>query len=54
MPPPADYDGGELVVQETCGEQHIKFDAGDLVIYPGTSVHRVDAVTRGERLACFF
>jgi PKHD-type hydroxylase len=51
---PADYDGGELVVHDTYGEQRIKFDAGDLVMYPGTSVHRVDAVTRGERLASFF
>ena len=51
---PADYDGGELVVQDTYGEQRIKFDAGDLVMYPGTSVHRVEPVTRGERLACFF
>jgi len=51
---PASYDGGELVVEDTYGEQRIKFDAGDLVLYPGTSVHRVDPVTRGERLACFF
>ena len=51
---PASYDGGELVVQDTYGEQRIKFDAGDMVMYPGTSVHRVEAVTRGERLACFF
>ena len=51
---PADYDGGELVVQDTYGEQRIKFDAGDLVMYPGTSVHRVEPVTRGERLGCFF
>jgi len=48
------YDGGELVVEDTFGEQRIKFAAGDLVMYPGTSVHRVEAVTRGERLACFF
>lgn len=51
---PASYDGGELVVQDTYGEQRIKFAAGDLVLYPGTSVHRVEPVTRGERLACFF
>jgi PKHD-type hydroxylase len=51
---PASYDGGELVVQDTYGAQRIKFDAGDLVMYPGTSVHRVEPVTRGERLACFF
>jgi PKHD-type hydroxylase len=48
------YDGGELVVQDTYGEQRIKLTAGDLVLYPGTSVHRVEPVTRGERLACFF
>ncbi|MEJ6021205.1 Fe2+-dependent dioxygenase [Ramlibacter sp. PS4R-6] len=51
---PASYDGGELVVQDTYGEQRVKFDAGDLVLYPGTSVHRVEPVTRGERLASFF
>lgn len=51
---PASYDGGELVVQDTDGEQCIKLDAGDLVMYAGTSVHRVEPVTRGERLACFF
>jgi PKHD-type hydroxylase len=54
LSPPADYDGGELVVQDTYGQQRIKFDAGDMVMYPGTSVHRVEPVTRGERLACFF
>ncbi len=51
---PQSYDGGELVVQDTYGEQRIKLAAGDMVMYPGTSVHRVDPVTRGERLACFF
>jgi PKHD-type hydroxylase len=51
---PDAYDGGELVVQDTYGAQRIKFAAGDLVMYPGTSVHRVEPVTRGERLACFF
>jgi PKHD-type hydroxylase len=51
---PGSYDGGELVVNDTYGEQRVKFQAGDLVMYPGTSVHRVEPVTRGERLACFF
>lgn len=51
---PETYDGGELVVQDTYGEQNIKFAAGDMVMYPGTSVHRVNPVTRGERMACFF
>jgi PKHD-type hydroxylase len=51
---PDSYEGGALVVEDTYGEQRIKFAAGDLVIYPGTSVHRVEPVTRGERIACFF
>lgn len=51
---PDSYDGGELVVQDTFGEQAVKLPAGDLVLYPGTSVHRVNPVTRGARLASFF
>jgi PKHD-type hydroxylase len=51
---PADYDGGELVVEDTYGQQRVKLPAGDLVLYPGTSVHRVEPVTRGERIASFF
>lgn len=51
---PADYDGGELVINDTFGEQRVKLAAGDLVLYPGTSVHRVEPVTRGARLASFF
>lgn len=51
---PADYDGGDLVVQDSFGERRIKLPAGDMVIYPGTSVHRVEPVTRGARVASFF
>jgi PKHD-type hydroxylase len=51
---PAEYDGGELVVEHAFGHERIKLAAGDLVLYPGTSVHRVEPVTRGERLASFF
>jgi PKHD-type hydroxylase len=51
---PEDYDGGELVIQDTFGERRVKLPAGDLVLYPGTSVHRVEPVTRGARLAAFF
>ena len=51
---PADYDGGELVVEDTYGTQRVKLNAGDAVLYPGTSIHRVEPVTRGERLASFF
>jgi PKHD-type hydroxylase len=48
---PADaYDGGELVVETEYGEQRVKLGAGDAVIYPSSSLHRVDPVTRGERL----
>jgi len=51
---PDDYDGGELVVDDTFGSQRIKLPAGDMVLYPGTSVHRVEPVTRGHRIASFF
>lgn len=51
---PDSYDGGELVIEDTYGERHVKLAAGDLVLYPGTSVHRVEPVTRGTRLASFF
>lgn len=48
---PGEYDGGELVIRGVEGEQAVKFAAGDAVLYPASSVHRVDPVTRGERLA---
>lgn len=51
---PEDYDGGELVIADPAGERRVKLAAGDMVIYPGTSVHRVEPVTRGHRVACFF
>jgi len=51
---PEDYDGGELIIEDTYGTQRVKLAAGDMVLYPGTSLHRVTPVTRGERLACFF
>lgn len=51
---PDEYDGGELVIQDTFGEQRVKLAAGDMVLYPGTSVHRVEPVARGYRLASFF
>ena len=49
-----EYDGGELVVEDTFGAHQVKLPAGDLVLYPGTSVHRVEPVTRGHRVASFF
>ena len=51
---PEDYDGGELVIEDTYGNQRVKLPAGDLVVYPGTSLHQVTPVTRGERIASFF
>jgi PKHD-type hydroxylase len=51
---PADYDGGELVIEDTYGEQSVKFAAGDMVLYPASSLHRVEAITRGSRWASFF
>ena len=47
---PDDYDGGELVIQTSFGEQQIKLPAGDAVLYPSSSTHRVAEVSRGERL----
>jgi PKHD-type hydroxylase len=54
LTPPDDYDGGELVIQDTYGEQSVKFAAGDMVLYPASSLHRVEPVTRGSRWASFF
>jgi PKHD-type hydroxylase len=51
---PEDYDGGELSISDTHGERRVKGLAGHAVLYPGTSLHQVTPVTRGERLACFF
>src|SRR5262245_7872903 len=51
---PDEYDGGELVVEDTYGTHSVKLPAGDMIVYPGTSVHHVTKVTRGSRLASFF
>ncbi len=50
---PEDYDGGELVIEDTYGAHEVKLSAGDAILYPATSVHRVEPVTRGMRLAAF-
>jgi PKHD-type hydroxylase len=51
---PDEYDGGGLVVDDTYGEHEVKLPAGDLILYPSSSLHRVEPVTRGARLASFF
>jgi PKHD-type hydroxylase len=51
---PEDYDGGELVISDTYGEHEVKLPAGDLIVYPSSSLHQVQPVTRGTRLAAFF
>ena len=51
---PTDYDGGELVVEDTYGVHQVKLPAGHMVIYPGGSLHYVRPVTRGARVAAFF
>ena len=51
---PEDYDGGELVIVDTYGTHDVKLPAGDLLLYPSTSQHRVEPVTRGARVASFF
>jgi PKHD-type hydroxylase len=51
---PEDYDGGELVVSDTYGEHAVKLPPGDMIVYPGTSLHHVTPITRGSRIASFF
>jgi PKHD-type hydroxylase len=51
---PADYDGGDLVISDTYGEHAVTLPAGDAILYPSSSLHRVLPVTRGARLASFF
>jgi len=51
---PAEYEGGELLIEDTYGVHAVKLPAGHLVLYPATSLHRVSPVTRGARIASFF
>jgi PKHD-type hydroxylase len=51
---PEEYDGGELVVDDTYGAHSVKLPAGDMILYPASSLHRVQPVTRGVRLASIF
>jgi PKHD-type hydroxylase len=54
LSPQGDYNGGELIIEDTFGTHAVKLAAGDLVIYPSSSLHRVEPVTRGARVAAFF
>lgn len=54
LEPPEAYDGGELVIEDTYGGHVVKLAAGDMILYPSTSLHHVTPVTRGARVACFF
>jgi PKHD-type hydroxylase len=51
---PDSYDGGELLIEDTYGTQTVKLPAGDMILYPASSLHQVNPVTRGMRMACFF
>lgn len=51
---PEDYDGGELVIEDTYGAKQVKLPAGHLILYPSTSLHKVMPLTRGTRVCAFF
>jgi PKHD-type hydroxylase len=51
---PDDYDGGELIIEDTYGAKSVKLPAGHMILYPSTSLHHVKPVTRGARLCAFF
>ena len=51
---PENYDGGDLVAEDTYGQHSVKLPAGDMIVYPGTGLHNVTPITRGSRIASFF
>jgi PKHD-type hydroxylase len=51
---PDEYDGGELIIEDVYGEHAVKLSAGDMILYPATSLHRVAPITRGARWGAFF
>lgn len=54
LTPPHGYEGGELIIEDTYGTQSVKLPAGHMVLYPSTSLHQVQPVTRGSRISSFF
>jgi PKHD-type hydroxylase len=54
LTPPDEYEGGELLIEDTFGLQEVKLPAGHAIVYPGTSLHQVRPVTRGARISSFF
>src|ERR1700760_1063381 len=54
LTPPEDYDGGELVIEDTYGVHTVKLPLGHMVLYPSSSLHRVEPITRGRRISSFF
>jgi PKHD-type hydroxylase len=54
LTPPDEYEGGELLIEDTFGLQEVKLPAGHAIVYPGTSLHQVRPVTRGSRVSSFF
>jgi len=54
LTPPTEYEGGELCIEDRYGQQAIKLNAGDMVVYPATSWHEVKPVTNGKRVCAFF
>jgi len=54
LTPPEEYDGGELVVEDTYGTHQVKLPAGHMILYPATSLHKVNPITRGARIGSFF
>ncbi|WP_293778630.1 Fe2+-dependent dioxygenase [uncultured Oxalicibacterium sp.] len=51
---PEEYEGGELIVSDTYGEHEVKLPAGDMILYPSNSLHKIEPVTRGARVCSFF
>lgn len=54
LTPPEDYDGGELMVEDTFGVHSVKLPLGHMVLYPSSSLHRVEPIKRGRRVSSFF